>query len=629
MHDPELRPGAGREKKAAAWFTFPPSIVVDIAMVDADGEHAELESLFAHELGHHVLAPSTRIDSLKILHQLGRALVASGLAVDAEKASYLSNLWCDLLVNARVGVLQRARAAEATEASDAGEPVTGEVRGIVRRTKLRFRIGFDAPDRLWWVYRRAYELLWSLPPGTLCPVAPPPLSLSPSASVPGSAALSPERPLDEIPERFREKEQKLRAAREEARRVAAQLAEAARTRPEFDADLIAGFVRTFADDPVAGALRFGVVTAPYLLESAAQAGEDGSGRGKSSSRGNGPGSGSVRGDGDGFGGCAADDAPPTGDELSRVLADRRLHGEMPDRSGRMPSEGGEAPPTDAAGLTGGQGFGLADTLALFPTADADAVYAAWYRAAAAPWVKPITERRPAKPAAELPGPIELWDAGDELADLDWASTMQAGATIIPGVTTRKRSYLDDEPELDEASVDLDLYIDSSGSMPSPAQGSPAVLAGTILALSVLRGGGRVRVTSFSGPGQVAGSSRFTRGHAEVVAGLALFYGGGTSFPLDLYGERYAKLAPPREGERRHVVVLSDDGLSSMFGVGNEPYADVARDVRAKLTTATLVLLGRWAGVNALAVEAGYDVRSVASMNDAPRVCAELAEVLHG
>ncbi|MGL1395359.1 hypothetical protein ACSTI7_23440, partial [Vibrio parahaemolyticus] len=70
----------------------------------------EWESVFAHELGHHVLAPSTRLDALKIRHQLARALHAAGAyAIRDADLSLLSNLWTDLLVNSRVAVLQRRR----------------------------------------------------------------------------------------------------------------------------------------------------------------------------------------------------------------------------------------------------------------------------------------------------------------------------------------------------------------------------------------------------------------------------------------------------------------------------------------------------------------------------------------
>jgi hypothetical protein len=620
MGDAQLLPGAGAGHGAAAWFTFPPAIAVDPAMLADLGADAELESVFAHELGHHALAPSTRIDQLKIRHQLARALVAAGATtVRGDDVSLLSNLWTDLLVNTRVALLQRRR--DSVRDADA----TGAEPGIVRTSRLMYRGGHDTVRPLWWVYLRAYELLWNLAAGELCAPAPPP------------AEPDADRPLDRVPERFREKEEALRRARAEAARVAAELEAAVVTHPALDADDVARIVRTFASDAVSGALRFGVVMAPYLVaeERARQRGRAAA----ATSRGDAGAPGAPPQPG---GACAADSGPATADELGRVFADPRLHGNVPLRvratdPGRAGAGTAQIADAVAPGAQGpGQGFGVAQTLALYEGTDAATVLAAWYRAEAARWVRPLTQRSPARPAAELPGPLETWETGDDLAELDWPATLQAGPVIVPGVTTRRRSYLDDEPTPTETGIELDLYIDSSGSMPHPEGGSAAVLAGTILALSVLRGGGRVRVTSFSGPGQAAGSEGFTRDHARIVGDLALYFGGGTSFPLDLLARRYDPLpaiagaaGAADAGIRRHLVVLSDDGLTSMFGEGNEPFAGVAERVRAKLTTGSLVVLDRSRRVEPLATDAGYAMLYVTTMDDAPAVCAKLAEVLHG
>ncbi|MBD3940263.1 VWA domain-containing protein [Microbacterium sp. NEAU-LLC] len=638
MGDAQLLPGAGAERGAAAWFTFPPAIAVDPAMLHELGADGELESVFAHELGHHALAPSTRIDQLKIRHQLARALVAAGVkTLREDDVSLLSNLWTDLLVNTRVALLQRRRDAAR------GVGATGGEAGIIRTSRLMYRGGHETTRPLWWVYLRAYELLWNLPAGELCALTAPAVAVAPQA--PSESEAARERPLDQVPERFREREAALREARRAAERVAAELEAAVTTHPAVDADDVARLVRAFASDAVSGALRFGVIMAPYVVaeERARQRTSAGAGSARVGAGGAGSPGGSSRPGGSGLpggaGACAADSAPATPDELGRVLADRRLHGEVPSRvqAGDPGAAGGTAPSdADAAAEGGGQGFGVAQTLALYEGSDAAAVLAAWYRAEAARWVRPFTQRSPALPVAELPGPLEAWGVGDDLADLDWSATLQAAPVVVPGVTTRRRSYLDDEPTPTETGIELDLYIDSSGSMPHPSRGSAAVLAGTILALSVLRGGGRVRVTSFSGPGQAAGSDGFSRDHVRIVGDLALYFGGGTSFPLDLLARRYDPLpavsgpeGASDPGIRRHLVVLSDDGLTSMFGVGNEPYADVAARVRSKLTTGSLVVLDSARRVEALATAAGYAMLYVTKMDDAPAACARLAEVLHG
>ncbi|MCW5952499.1 MAG: hypothetical protein KIT69_09600, partial [Propionibacteriaceae bacterium] len=162
LHEPELV--AEPEPPSFAWFSFPPQITVDVPALRAADAVAELESVFAHEIGHHVLSPSTRLDSLKLRHQLGRALIASDRPVWPEVLNLLSNLWSDQLINLRVAALQRRRDASS-------EP------GMIR---LWRRLSVVKPsDQFSWVLRRAYELCWALPPGTLCPEHPPVARQSP------------------------------------------------------------------------------------------------------------------------------------------------------------------------------------------------------------------------------------------------------------------------------------------------------------------------------------------------------------------------------------------------------------------------------------------------------------------
>ncbi|MFJ4254819.1 VWA domain-containing protein [Microbacterium sp. NPDC090003] len=586
LNDPVVLPGAHAEAGAPAWFTFPPAVSIDPDYLAGRGLADELWSMLAHEVGHHVLAPSTRIDSLKVRHQMARALAAvSPRAPAASDVGLLANLWNDLLVNTRLAQLQRAEADAAGEA------------GIIRLGRVLYPAPAESADRLWWVYCRAYEILWRLPTGTLCAIDAPP-------APPPAIAHEQLPPLDTIAERHREKERILRERKAESARIAAELAGARTTNPVVDAALVADAVRTFGADPVSGAVRFGVIAAPYIAERQDAAREV-------------PTVGGV--------GCAADEEGPTAEELGRILADQRLRGDLP----AHPGAGDAVEPDDADGPPQpGQRLDVARTLGLYSDLDQAEVLAAWYRTEAASWVRPYRRRAPAQPAGGLPGPLELWETGDAIGDIDWAATLRGGR-VIPGVTTRRRSELDDDPVVRETSIEIDLYIDSSGSMRNPRVGSPAVLAGTILALSVLRGGGRVRVTSFSAAGQVAGMERASRDPAEIVGALCVFFGGGTSFPLDLYGSRYAALPRATDEVQRHVVVLSDDGLVSMFGVGNEPFAGVARAVREKLTTGTLVLMDRLHRVSDLARRDGYDVVYLSSMDDAPAACAALAERLHG
>lgn len=609
LHDPLLEPES--TMPSFAWFSFPPQVSVDPVEARRHGVEGFYESIFAHEIGHHVLSPSTRIDSFTITQQIARAIAATGRARIPDpdgKARRMSNLWSDMLINTRVATMQRQR--------DGGASPEPE---MVRMWRV---LSAEPPsDQLWWVVLRAYETLWSRPAGFLCPAEPPPRPV-----------VHREPPPPTVPAATKTEEQRLRAVEAAAAadaRIAAEAvwAELVLTNPPLDAALLAETVRTFADDPVSGALRFGMIMAPYLIA-------DEQPHRRSTSAG-----------AQAAGGCAgqADETAPTAAELERVLGDPRLR-EVPEhpavekarQAERASGTGMEADDgsTGAAGVDGlGQGYGLADTLALYSAASADDVVAAWYLTAARRYVRPLTQpsARPRSLAETIPGALEQWNIDDDISSIDWPASLSHSTTVVPGVTTRLRDVLPDAPPDARESVQLDIYIDSSGSMTAPRRESPGVLAGTILILSALRGGGQARVTSFSAAGEVAGGARFTRDRAELMRDLTFYFGHGTTFPLDLYAARYADARRSRGAgasiTRRHVVVLSDDGLQSMFGAGQPQYADVARTVRRVLDTATLVVQDAGRRLTKPAAEAGYDVEYIDRMTDAPLVCARLARRL--
>ena len=615
LHDPELVPHA--KAPSFAWFTFPPQVSFDLPLADRLGVGDFLESIFAHEIGHHALSPSTRLTSLKIQHQIARALAATDatrIPNVQDEVHRLSNLWSDMLINVRVAEAQRRRD---------GPAVPPE---MVRMWTVLG--GNGSGDTLWWVVLRAYEVLWGLPAGALCPAEPPAAPVDPTEEKRRRReAQSTAQYRKSVLENMRATKPKQKVAEREADFLAQDAAAEvqrefdalALTNPRLDAGLLAETVRTFGDDPVSGALRFGMLLAPYLVGQ-----QDANKRG------------APAGLCDGETGAG----PATAGELVAVLGDARLQ-ESPEHPAVAKARGLVAPATThgmsdtsdtsmgSPTTSTGQGYGLAKTLELYRASAANDVTAAWYQTRARHFVRPLLQRSTTAPPAdtEIPGPLESWELGDDLADIDWAASMARSPTIVPGVTTRRRDYLPDVPPVASVSLDLDLYIDSSGSMVSPARESPAVLAGTILILSVLRGGGRVRVTSFSAAGQVAGGQRFTRDRLEALRDLTHYFGGGTVFPLDLYGSRYSGLGRTSSSVRRHVVVLSDEGLLSMFGAGQPQYADVAARVRRGIDTATLILQDPRRSITEPAAAAGYDVEYIDRMDDAPAACARLARRL--
>lgn len=161
--------------------------------------------------------------------------------------------------------------------------------------------------------------------------------------------------------------------------------------------------------------------------------------------------------------------------------------------------------------------------------------------------------------------LEPWELGDPLDEIDWLQSVTLSPRPIPGVTTMRRLY-GQAPGTDKQyePVDLDLYVDSSGSMPNPQRvGSYLALAGAIIALSALKAGASVQATLWSGKQQWLSTSGFVRNDGEILAVLTGFFGGGTAFPIHKLRDTYAG----RHWERdrpAHILMISDDGIDTMF-----------------------------------------------------------------
>lgn len=190
---------------------------------------------------------------------------------------------------------------------------------------------------------------------------------------------------------------------------------------------------------------------------------------------------------------------------------------------------------------------------------------AYYKERALPHLIPFPSRKAPVGKDPLPEGSDAWDTGESLAAIDWSETLMTSPRVIPGVTTRQRVYgtMEGTPPAPEP-LDLDLYVDCSGSMPNPqTQMSYLTLAGTIVALSALRAGARVQATLWSGPGQFETTEGFVRDENRILRILTGYLGGSTAFPISLLGSTYRDRKPT--DRPAHVLVISDDGVTTMFG----------------------------------------------------------------
>jgi len=239
-------------------------------------------------------------------------------------------------------------------------------------------------------------------------------------------------------------------------------------------------------------------------------------------------------------------------ELRRLLAEpaevaearRRLRG-----TAGAPAAGG-----GSGGVAGFPSEGLMRSLrGIAPPLE---VALAWYRQTSrrADIVAPAALE---EQAAVVPGPAAPWELGDDLGAIDWTGSIIRSGLPVPGLTTVQRTFLPDDPVAGETLQPwVEIYVDSSGSMPDPSHTlNPQVLAGFALVRCATEAGGRVRVIQYSSAGSVKEMADFTASAEPAYRALMEYIGGGTSFPFHVLARSVAR---HRRRARVFRVVLSDD-----------------------------------------------------------------------
>lgn len=129
-----------------------------------------------------------------------------------------------------------------------------------------------------------------------------------------------------------------------------------------------------------------------------------------------------------------------------------------------------------------------------------------------------------------------WTPDQPVERLDVDYSVQGTGMILPGIGTYGWNSRNRQRHggVEEVVPDLDIYVDSSGSMPDPCKSiSLPVLAGFVAAKKANRKGAKVRATNFSdsSKGQVV-TADFTSDLRSVYDVLVTHYNGGTVFPKD-------------------------------------------------------------------------------------------------
>ncbi len=456
-------------------------IVIDLPRATECGIADYAVEVLAHEIGHHILAPATLTDHARCLARMRRALPTF-----EHQAPMISNLYTDLLINDR---LQRS----------AGLRMHEIYQHLGKRAS-------DAPPpgAVWTLYLRIYELLWSLPRGSL-------------GGGPTNDTL------------------------------------------EGDAWLGMRLVRNYAADWLGAAGKFAALLLPHLVEDQ-QASEDFNALHDTRSAG-------AEGIPAGLTDAAADDG-----DIRHPSLDPRVTGMDPaeENADAMPAPADPPPPPLPGSGQQRQPFEYAEILraAGWPGSEHDAAVE-YYRELAGQHLVHYPRRpAPASTEPQLEG-LEPWEIGDPLDECDWFQSILQSPRLIPGLTTVRRVYgLAPGREHSREPIDLDLYVDSSGSMPNPAvQLSYPALAGAIIVLSALRAGARIQATLWSGKHQFQSTPGFIRDETAILRVLTAHYGGGTQFPLHVLRDTFAARRPDERPV--HVLSISDDGVTTMFEDSDE------------------------------------------------------------
>lgn len=454
--------------------------------------------ILAHEIGHHVFTPADLRDNARLI-----ARIRGGLPTREKYAAFVANLYTDLLINDRLS-------------RDVGLDLAG-----VYKT-----MNIESGDKLWNMYMRIYEDLWSLPRGTLAH--------------------------GNIGDQMRN-----------------------------DAQLGARIIRVYSKDWLRGAGRFAALCLPYLLEipedkitfvympwmDAERAGE-----------------------GDEIPDGMVDIDDEELDGAIHPSKDRNLTGlgaddseeDLPDGSGRATIGGKKnnyRSPSEYTELMKSLGVKINER----------ELIVRYYRERARPHIVKFPSREIPESTDPLPEGVETWDVGSPLADVDWNETLIKSPHVIPGVTTVERTYGTQPGGMPERNpVDCYIGIDCSGSMFNPAFTlSYPVLAGVIIAVSALRAGAKVMATLSGEPGKYSNTEGFVRGEKEILNILTGYHGTGYAFGISRLKQTF--IDAPKSKRAAHILIVTDQDIFAMLSEVKSGWEIAAQSLKIAGGGGTFVL----------------------------------------
>ncbi|HOF00669.1 MAG TPA: VWA domain-containing protein [Spirochaetota bacterium] len=250
------------------------------------------------------------------------------------------------------------------------------------------------------------------------------------------------------------------------------------------------------------------------------------------------------------------------------------------------------------------------------------ILASYYKERAMPYLISFPKKITEKSSEPIHEGLDLWDFGSGLEKINWMETIFRSPVVIPGYTTFETHYGTDSGfEKEITPIDLDIYIDSSGSMPNPSvELSYLSLAGVIISLSALRSGSKVQATLWSGKTQFITTNGFIRDEKKIFSIITGFFGGSTQFPIHILRDTYQNR---KKNDRKvHILHISDEGIDTMYGndekgVSGEKISEIALEKAGGGGTMVLNLWKDWKAVPKLAFAAkqGWNIYRISSWEE--------------
>ncbi|MCY1017771.1 M48 family metalloprotease [Pyxidicoccus sp. MSG2] len=189
---------------------------------------------------------------------------------------------------------------------------------------------------------------------------------------------------------------------------------------------------------------------------------------------------------------------------------------------------------------------------------------------------------PSKPEPYLRTTPEAWEYGDDPSAIDWTLTVISQGHLAAVSPLRRELEADLPPPSDLGVPSVEIYVDTSGSMPDPAtQFNAMTLAAQVLSASALRKKATVKGVIYSHGTPVVSPWMYDE---ETARDFLLGYiGGGTQYPFGLLDS----LSKERPDAMR--VIISDSDFLSNVSDGDSMKRLVEAVRRSRMVVAFLAL----------------------------------------